>query len=167
MISIDTAKNLVPIFSKIYSLSRITTHLPQIHLNIVLPSRPWPPKSLFPSGFPTKTLYAFLDCSIRATCPAHLSRLDLRILFMLGEKYNACSSALCNFLHSSVISSFLDPNIFLSTLFSNTLNLCTSLKVREQVSQPYNTTGNNRFIGYVLTFNFLESRRDDKIFSSE
>ena len=39
----------------------------------------------------TKTLYAFLDCSIRTTCPAHLSRLDLRLLIMLGEEYNACS----------------------------------------------------------------------------
>ena len=88
------------------------------------------PKGLFPSGFPTKTLYAFLDCSIRATCPAHLSRLYLRSLIMLGKKYNACSSALCNFLHSPVISSLLAPNIFLSTLFSNTLILCSSLKVR-------------------------------------
>ena len=33
------------------------------------------PKSLWLSDSPTKTLYAFLDCSICATCPAHLSRL--------------------------------------------------------------------------------------------
>ena len=51
---------------------------------------------------------------------------------MLGEEYNACSSALGNFLHSPVISSLLAPNIFLSTLFSNTLNLCSSLKVRDR-----------------------------------
>ena len=63
---------LVPIFRNSYSISRITTHLPQIHFNIVLPSVPWPPSRPFPSGFPTKTLYAFLVCSIRATCPAHL-----------------------------------------------------------------------------------------------
>jgi hypothetical protein len=35
----------------------------------------------------------------------------------------------------------LGPNILLSTLFSNTLNLCSSLIVRDQVSHPYKTTG--------------------------
>ena len=58
---------------------------------------------LFPLRFLTETLYAFLDCSIHATCPAHRSRLNLRFLFMLGKEYNARSSALCNFLHSPVI----------------------------------------------------------------
>jgi hypothetical protein len=35
----------------------------------------------------------------------------------------------------------LGPNILLSTLFSNTLGLCSSLSVRDQVSHPYKTTG--------------------------
>ena len=61
---------------------------------------------------------------------------------MLGEEYNAYKSALCNFLYSYVISSLLTPNIFLNSLFTNTLKLCSSLKVRDQISQPYNTTGN-------------------------
>jgi len=33
-------------------------------------------------------------------------------------------------------ASLLGPNILFSTLFSNTLNLCSSLNVREQVSHP-------------------------------
>jgi hypothetical protein len=32
-------------------------------------------------------------------------------------------------------------NILLSTLFSDTLSLCSSLSVRDQVSHPYRTTG--------------------------
>jgi hypothetical protein len=34
------------------------------------------PSGLLTSGFPIKTLYAFLPSHMRATCPAHLSLLD-------------------------------------------------------------------------------------------
>jgi hypothetical protein len=50
------------------------------------------------------------------------------------------SSSLCNFLHDPS-SSLLGPNILLNTLFSQTLSLCSSLKVRDQVSHPYSTNG--------------------------
>ena len=93
------------------------------------------------------------------SCPSQSSRF--RFLIMLGKEYNACSSALCNFLHSPVISSLLAPNIFLSTLFSYILNLCSSLNARDPVSEPYNTTS-NLIVLYVLTFSFLESRRTIK-----
>jgi hypothetical protein len=43
------------------------------------------------------------------------------------------------FLHPPVTSSLLVPNILLSTLFSNTLNLCPSLRTTDQVSHPYKT----------------------------
>jgi hypothetical protein len=47
------------------------------------------------------------------------------------------------FLESFVTSSLLYPNIPLSTLFSNTLNQCSSLRFRDQVSHTYKTTGKN------------------------
>jgi hypothetical protein len=79
-----------------------------------------------------------------------------------GDEYKLLSSSLCNFLHSPVTSSLLGPNILLRTLFSNTLSLCCSLNVRDQVLHPYKKTGRIMVL-YVLTFTFLDSRRDDKI----
>ena len=108
------------------------------------------PSGLFPSGFPTKTLYKPLLAPIRATCPAHLILLDLITRTILGEEYRSCSSSLCSFLPSTVNSSFLGPNILLSTLFSNTVSLCSFLSMRDQVSHPYETTGNTIVLYFIL-----------------
>ena len=56
-----------------------------------------------------------------ATCPAHLILLNLITRTKLGEEYRLLNSSLCSFLHSLVTSSLLDPNVFLSTQFSNAL----------------------------------------------
>jgi hypothetical protein len=66
----------------------------------------------------------------------------------------------CNILHSPVTSFLLGSNILLSTLFSNTINLCSFLYVRDQVSHPYKTSSRIMVL-YILTFTFLESRQED------
>jgi hypothetical protein len=55
----------------------------------------------------------------------------LIIIIILGEEYKLIS-LLCGFLHHAITPSLFGPNILLTTLFSNTLSLCSSLNVRDQ-----------------------------------
>ena len=64
-----------------------TSHLLEIHPNIIHPSRPWSPQ-LSPSiRFPHQDPIHPLNSPIRATCPAHLILLDFITRTILGEEY--------------------------------------------------------------------------------
>jgi hypothetical protein len=54
----------------------------------------------------------------------------------LGEEYKLLNTSFYSFLHSPLTSSLLRPNIQLSTLFSNTFRLRSSLNKSDQVSRP-------------------------------
>ena len=60
------------------------------------------PSSLLSSRLPTKTLCALLS-PIRATCPAHLTVLNLITRVLFGEQYRSLSFSLCS-LHPPVTS---------------------------------------------------------------
>jgi hypothetical protein len=87
-------------------------------------------------------------------------------LTIFGEEYRSLSSSLCNILHSLVTSSLLGPNIHFSTLFSNTLNLRSSLIVSDHVSHPYKTTGKIILL-YILILTFLDSKLEENRFCTE
>jgi len=66
----------------------------------------------------------------------------------MGEEY--ISLSLYYVVYSTpCYPSLLGPNILLSTLFSNSLSLRSSLNARGQVSHPYKTTGKNYNSAYL------------------
>jgi len=72
------------------------------------------------------------------------------------------NSLLCDVFHPLVTSSLLGPNILLNILFSDTLNVCSSLRVvTDQVSRPYKR--GKIIVLYILVFSF-DSKHGDKRF---
>ena len=120
-----------------------------MYFNIILShakrSLKWPSSFRFPSK--PCTCFCF---SLRATYTTHLILVDLISLTIFGEQFKSLSFSLCSFHQTPATSSLLAPNIHLSTLFSITLNLCSSLIVRDKVSHTYKTTGKSTVL-YVLS----------------
>jgi hypothetical protein len=83
------------------------------------------------------------------------------VSWIILEAYKLWSSTLCSLLQPPATSTLLDPNILLSTVFSNTLNLCSSPRVREHVSYPHKTTGTIT-VFYTLIFRFSDRRGEYK-----
>ena len=105
---------------------------------------------LFPSGFPTATLYTHLLNAISATCPPHLIHPNFIIHLTFSEEHRSEISFLCTLFHSPVTLSLLGSNIFLSALFLNILSLCSSLSVRPSFTPIQNNIQNYRSVYFNL-----------------
>ena len=91
------------------------------------------PSLLFPSGFPNKIFCAPHLYPIYSTCPTNFTILDLITRIITGEYYKSWSFPS---LQSFALPCYLfplGPNVFLSTLLSNTLRPCSSLIKTDQV----------------------------------
>jgi len=119
----------VPVLSQINPVHAPASQF--LRLVLLLSSHPCLglPSGLFPSCFPTKTLYVPVLAPMRAACPTNLIIFNFITQIMFSGDYRSLSSSLCSFLHSPVTSSLSGPNIPLSTLFSHILSLCSSLSV--------------------------------------
>jgi len=154
----------VSIPSQINPVHALPSYFLKTHPNI-FPSRSESPKWSLSPRFPHQNPVYTSPSPIRATCPAHLI-LDFITRTILGEEYRSLSSALCSFLHYPVTFSLLGPNIHPSTLFSNTLNLRSSIKVIDQVSHPYRIR-DKIIVLYTLILTFFDSKLEDEIFCTE
>ena len=131
----------VPILGQPNPVHITTSHLLEIHPNIIHPSTPrspqWSLSLRFPHQHPIRP--PLLPHTRHMPCPPHYSRFYHP--HNIGEEYRSLSSSLCSLLHSSVTSSLLGPNILLNTIFSNTLSFLSSLNASDQASHTYKTTG--------------------------
>jgi hypothetical protein len=99
------------------------------HLRLGLPS------GLFLLAFSPISYMHSSPHSYFMSCPSHSPWLDhSNYTWRRVQVMKQFSPTSCHFIP-------LWANILLSTLFSNTLSLCSSLDVRDQVSHPYRTTG--------------------------
>ena len=90
---------LVPILRQPNPVHIPTSHLLEIHPNIIHPSTPKSPQWSLSLRFPHQHPIRPLSSSIRATCPAHLILLDFITRKILGEEYRSFSSSLSSLLH--------------------------------------------------------------------
>jgi hypothetical protein len=114
-------------------------YFPKIHSNIILPFMPrykWSISFMFP--YNNFVCISYLSHTSYMHGPSHCPWFDHSIT-IFGEAFKLWRLSSCSHLQPPATSSLLGINILRSTLFLNTLNLGSSLTVRDQVSHPYKT----------------------------
>jgi hypothetical protein len=156
---VHNSPSMAPVLSQINPVHILHLYFLKAHFNIILPSTPRSSEWSLPFRFSNLNV-----CFSHPLCALHVPPISSSsiTIIIFGKEFKLCSS-LCSFLQPPVTSFLLAPCILLSTLFSNTLNLCYSLNLRDQVLHPCKTTG----IWLVLCawiYTCLDSRRKDEIF---
>jgi len=146
---------LVPILKQINPVHGSPSHFLKIHFNIILPSTSGSSKLYLSISFPPNACmhlsfspYALHAPTILLSWFYHPNIWGvhiLKLLIMLGRGNRGVP----------VISSVLGPNLFLRTLFSNTLILRSSFNVSDQVQHPYKTVSK---IIFLIYWNFRKPR---------
>ena len=137
----------------------------EVHFNITLPSTPGLPSGLFPSGFPTKNLYAPLLSPICVTFPAYLI-----LLYLITQNYLLRSTE-----HKTPLFVVFSTSFYLIPLRSRYLPQHSILEkfwpmLLPQCDRPnFTTTQNNNknFSSVYLIFIFLDSKPENKMFCTE
>jgi hypothetical protein len=114
------------------------SYFSKIHSSITLLCMPRSSEWSLPFSFPTKIMHVLLISPNAYYIPAYVILMDLITLIICDEEYKLRSFSLCSLLQSITTPPLLGPNI-LTTSFSNTLNVCFSLSVRDQVPHSYKT----------------------------
>jgi hypothetical protein len=94
----------MPILSQMDPVYTTPSYFSKIYLTLLSHICLYFPSDLFPYGFPTKPLYAFLFSPMHATFCIHLTFPDLITLIIFSKEYKLCCSSLCSFLQPPITS---------------------------------------------------------------
>jgi hypothetical protein len=143
-------------------IQHISSHLISLRLILIFSYnlRRGLSSSLFPSGFPTKETVCIPPRPMRATFFAHPLLNDSNYTW---QTVQIMKLFIMQFPQSSITLSLFGPNILLSILVSNTLRLCSSLNVRDQVSHPYKTTGKIIFLHIFIFYSFRQQMKRKQV----
>jgi hypothetical protein len=80
-------KELHNLYSSPDIISQVKANLSKIHSDPIFPPTPWSSQWSLSFGLSHQNLVHFSLSPMRATCPAHLIRLDLTCLMISGDEY--------------------------------------------------------------------------------